>query len=155
MVPNNNNSNVIPTTDRQGVSNRDMVGITAPQQTFFRMDLNPEKPIHWESRNVHPLVKTLFLSKRRSITRKIETFCRILDKYNTGSQNFGHSKRKENSISFKTFSLKNPFPTNSELRRGRIGDTVLTHNLPDKDFPGVSHAFFYRYISKFLLLPSA
>ena len=130
MVPNNKNSNVIPTTDRQGVSNRDMVGITAPQQTLFRMDLNPEKPIHWESRKAHPLVKT-FLSKRRSITRMIETFCRILDKNNTGSQNFGHSKRKENFISFKTFSLKNLFPTNRELRRGRVADTVLTHNLPD------------------------
>ena len=48
MVTNNNNSNVIPTTDRQGVSNRDMVGVTTPQQTFFSMDLNPEKPIQWE-----------------------------------------------------------------------------------------------------------
>ena len=55
MVTNNNISNVIPTTDRQGVSNRDMVGTTTPQQTFFSMDLNPEKPIQWESR--------LFLSK--------------------------------------------------------------------------------------------
>ena len=49
MITNNNNSNVIPTTDRQGVSNRDMVGITTPKQTFFSMDLNPEKkPIQWE-----------------------------------------------------------------------------------------------------------
>ena len=61
MVINNNNSNVIPTTDRQGVSNRAMVSITT--QTFFSMDLNPEKPIKWESRNVHPLIKRLFLSK--------------------------------------------------------------------------------------------
>ena len=50
-----NNSNVIPFTDRQGVSNRDMVGIIAPQQTFFSMDLNPGKRIYWESRKVHPL----------------------------------------------------------------------------------------------------
>ena len=63
MVTNNNNTNVIPTTDRQGVSNRDMVGITTPQQTFFSMDLNPEKPIKWESRKVHPLIKILFLLK--------------------------------------------------------------------------------------------
>ena len=63
MVTNNNNSNIIPTTDRQGVSNRDMVGITTQQQTFFSMDLNPEKPIYWESRKVHPLIKRLFLSK--------------------------------------------------------------------------------------------
>ena len=41
----NNNRNVIPTTDRQGVSNRDMVSIFAPLQTFFSMDINPEKPI--------------------------------------------------------------------------------------------------------------
>ena len=27
------------------------------------MDLNPEKPIQWESRKVHPLIKRLFLSK--------------------------------------------------------------------------------------------
>ena len=44
---------------------------------------------------------------RCSISRKIETFCRILGENNTGSQNFGHSKRIQNSISFKTF------PTNS------------------------------------------
>ena len=59
----NNNSNVIPITDRQGVSNRDMIGVTTQQQTFFSMDLNPEKPIQWESRKVHPLTKRLFLSK--------------------------------------------------------------------------------------------
>ena len=41
LVTNNNNNNVIPTTDRQGVSNRDIVGITTQQQTFFSMDLNP------------------------------------------------------------------------------------------------------------------
>ena len=63
MVTNNNNSNVIPTTDRRGVSNRDMVDITTPRQTFFSIDLNPEKPIRWESRKVHPLIKILFLSK--------------------------------------------------------------------------------------------
>ena len=63
MVANNNNSNVIPTTDRQGVSNRDMVDITSQQHTFFSLDLNPEKPIQWESRKVHPLIKILFLSK--------------------------------------------------------------------------------------------
>ena len=45
MLTSNNNSHAIPTTDRQGVSNRDMVGITTPQQTFFSMDVNPGKPI--------------------------------------------------------------------------------------------------------------
>ena len=45
MVTNNNNSNLIPTRDIQGVSNRDKVGVTAEQQAFFSMDLNPEKPI--------------------------------------------------------------------------------------------------------------
>ena len=65
MVTNNsNNSNVIPTTDRQEVSNRDIVGTTTPQKTFFSMDLNREKPIQWESRKIHPLIKRLFLSKR-------------------------------------------------------------------------------------------
>ena len=47
---------------RQGVSNRDTVGITAPQQTCSR-DLNPGKPIQLESRKVHPMTKRLFLSK--------------------------------------------------------------------------------------------
>ena len=63
MVTNNNNSNVIPTTDRQEVSNRDMVDITTPRQTFFSIDLNPEKTVRWESIKVHPLIKILFLSK--------------------------------------------------------------------------------------------
>ena len=27
------------------------------------MDLNPEKPVQWESRKTHPLIKRLFLSK--------------------------------------------------------------------------------------------
>ena len=62
MVTNNNN-NVIPTADRQGVSNRDMVAMIAPQQKFFSIDLNPEKAIQWESRKVHPLIKRLLLSK--------------------------------------------------------------------------------------------
>ena len=63
MVTNNNSSNVIPTTDRQGVSNRDMVRITFPQETFFSIDLYPEETIQWQSRKVHPLIKRLFLSK--------------------------------------------------------------------------------------------
>ena len=65
MVTNNNNKNrkFIPTTDRQGVSNRNMVGITAPQQTFFSMELNPGNPIQMESRKFHLLIKNLFLPK--------------------------------------------------------------------------------------------
>ena len=63
MATNNNNSNVIPTTDRQGVSNRDMADTTTPRQTFFSIDLNPKKLIRWESIKVHPLIKILFLSK--------------------------------------------------------------------------------------------
>ena len=62
IIVTNNNSIVIPTTNRQGVSNRDMVGITAPHEAFNR-DLNPRKPIQWESRKVHPLIKRLFSSK--------------------------------------------------------------------------------------------
>ena len=122
MVTNKNNNNVIPTTDRQGVSNRDMTSITTSQQTFFSMDLNPEKPIQWESRKVYPLRKRLFLPK--SIT-----FCRSLYESNTGSQNFGHGKRTQNSISFKSFSAKSPFSINSELRRGRIGETGGKRNV--------------------------
>ena len=40
-----------------------MVGITTQQQTYFSMDLNPEKPIQWESRKAHPLIKRLLLLK--------------------------------------------------------------------------------------------
>ena len=118
MVTNNNNSNAIPITDRQRVSNRDMVGITTQQQAFLNMDLNPEKPIQWESRKVHPLIKRLFKKySRRPISRRIEIFCRSLDENNTGSQNFGHSKKIQNFISFKSFSVKNFFPTNRESKR--------------------------------------
>ena len=56
MVTNNNNNS-------KGVSNRDMVGITTPQQTFFSMDFNPEKLIQLESKKVHPLIKRLLLSQ--------------------------------------------------------------------------------------------
>ena len=56
---NNNNRNVIPTTDTQGVSNRDMVSIFAPLQTFFSMDINPERPIQQN---------TTFLDKSSSAT---------------------------------------------------------------------------------------
>ena len=68
---------------------------------------------------------------RRSISRKIEIFCWSLDKNNTGTQNFGHSKRIQNSISFKTILVKNPCPTNSELRRGRIGETGGKRNVEE------------------------
>ena len=63
MVTKNKNSNAIPTTDRQSLNNRDMVGTTTPRQTFFSMDLNPEKRIQWESRKIPPLIKILSLSK--------------------------------------------------------------------------------------------
>ena len=73
-----------------------------------------------------PIDKKIILVKkysRCSFSRKIETFCRSLNESNTGSQKFGHSKRIQNSISFKTFSVKNPYPTNSEWRRRSIGET--------------------------------
>ena len=40
-----------------------MVAITALQKTFFSIDLDPGKPIQWESRKIHPLIKRLFLPK--------------------------------------------------------------------------------------------
>ena len=73
-----------------------------------------------------PIDKKIILIKKyfsRSINGKIETFCRSLDKNNTGSQNFRHSKTMQNSTSFKTFSVKCPFSTNSQSKRGRIGET--------------------------------
>ena len=135
MITNNNNSNVIPTTDRQGVSNRDMVGITTPKQTFFSMDLNPEKKNNsvgiTKGSSIDKKIILIIKYSRRSISRKIEIFCWSLDKNNTGTQNFGHSKRIQNSISFKTILVKNPSPTNSELRRGRIGETGGKRNVEE------------------------
>ena len=81
-----------------------------------------------------PIDKKIILFKkysRRSISRKIETFCRSLDENNTGSQYFGHSKRIQNSLSLKTFSVMNSFPTNSESRRVRIGDTGGKRNVEE------------------------
>ena len=135
MVTNNNNNNkVIPTTERQGVSNRDMLGITTQQQAFFKMDLNKKKDNSVGIKKGSPIDKKIILFKkcsRRPISRKIETFCRSVDENNTGSQNFGYSKRIQNSISFETFSIKNPFPTNSESRRGRIGETGGKRNVEE------------------------
>ena len=105
MVTNNNSNNVIPIRDRQGVRNRDMVGITTPQQTRKSRKTNLVGV-----KKGSPIDKKIILVKNyfgRSISRKIETFCRSLDENNTGSQNFGHSKRMQNSISFKTFLIKN------------------------------------------------
>ena len=82
-----------------------------------------------------PIDKKIILLKkstRHSINRKIETFCKSLDENNTGSKSFGHSQRIKNSISFKTFSVKNPFPTNSELRRERIGETGSKRNVEER-----------------------
>ena len=81
-----------------------------------------------------PIGKKIILVKKysiRSIGRKTEIVCRSLYQSNTGSQNFGHSKRIQSSISFKTFSVKNPFPTNSEPRRRRIVGTGGKKNVKE------------------------
>ena len=65
---------------------------------------------------------------------KVETFCRSMDENNTGSKNFGHSKRIQNSISFKTFSVKSPFPTNSESRGGKIRETGGKRNIDKQSY---------------------
>ena len=81
-----------------------------------------------------PIDKKIILVKkysRRSSSRKIETFCWTLDENKTGSQSFGHSKKIQNSISFKTFAIKSPFPTNSELRRERLGETGGKRNIEE------------------------
>ena len=54
-------------------------------------------------KKVSPIDKMIFLVNkysRRFISRKNETFCRSRDENNTGSQNFRHCKRIQNSISF-------------------------------------------------------
>ena len=79
-----------------------------------------------ELKKSSPIYKKIILAKkypRCYISREIETFCWSLNENSTGSQNFRRSKRIQNSISFKTFSIKNSFPTNRESRRGRIGES--------------------------------
>ena len=84
-----------------------------------------------------PIDKKIILIKkysRRSVSMKVETFCRSMDENNTGSQNFGHSKRIQNSISFKTFLVKSPFPNNSESRRGKIRETGGKRNIDEQSY---------------------
>ena len=56
-----------------------------------------------------PIDKNIILVKkysRRSISSKIEVFCRSLDESNTGIQNFGHSKRYKIPFHSKYFQSK-------------------------------------------------
>ena len=85
-------------------------------------------------KKVSPTYKKIISVKkfpRCSICGKIETFCRGLHENNTGSQNFGHSKSMQNFISSSSFSVKNPFPANSESRRERIGETGGKRNVEE------------------------
>ena len=87
-----------------------------------------------------PIDKNIILVEkysRRSISRKMETFYRSLDENNAESEKFGHSKRIQNSISFQIFSVKNPLGTNSESRRGRIGQRE-----PSEKFNYIPHCHF-------------
>ena len=64
-----------------------MEGLAAPQQTFFSIDLNPEKPILWESRKVHPLIKRLFFLKSLPdipLTGRLKHFVRAWMKITQG-----------------------------------------------------------------------
>ena len=109
MVTNNSNNNAIPTTDRQGVSNRDNGRYNYSTADLLQHGFRYRKTNAVGIKKGSPIDKTIILVKaysRRPISRKIETFCRSLDENNTGSQNFGHSKRIQNSISFKTFPVK-------------------------------------------------
>ena len=57
------------------------------------MHLNPEKINSVRIKKGSLIDKRIILVKRysiRFISRKIETFCKSLDKNNTGSQNFEH-----------------------------------------------------------------
>ena len=108
-----------------------MVCITASQQTFLRMDLNPGKPVQWESRRkVYPFIKRLFLPKSIPdvpLAGRLKHFVGAWMKI-TQDPN-GHSKRVQNSILFKTFSVKNHSPTNSESKRQRIGEAESKRNV--------------------------
>ena len=75
MVTNNSNSNVVLTTGRLEVSNKDMVGITTPQQN----PLKSRKNNSVGTKKGSPIDKKIILVKkyfRCTISRKIETFCR-------------------------------------------------------------------------------
>ena len=128
----NNNSNVIPTTNRKGVNNRDMVGKFASQQSFFSMDLNPGKPIQWKSRKVHQLIKRLILSKSIAdvpLAGRSKHFVGACMRITHRSQGFGHSKRIQNPISFKTLTVKYPLPTNWESWKGKISESGGKRNV--------------------------
>ena len=67
-----------------------------------------------------------------SISRNIETFCRILDENNTGSQNIGHIDTKFHILQ-NFFSQKSlPFPIKS--RKGRTGETEGKRNESSEKF---------------------
>ena len=86
-----------------------MVGLTA---NLLQNELESRKTNSVRIKKGSPIDKKIIFVKmypRRSISRKIEIFCRSLDENNTGSQNLGLSKRVQTSISFKKFSFKNLF----------------------------------------------
>ena len=85
MVTNNNNSNVIPTTERQEVrygryndSTADLLQHAFKFRKTNSVEIKKGSPID---------KKIIFVKKysRRPISRKTETFCRSLDENNTGS----------------------------------------------------------------------
>ena len=82
-----------------------------------------------------PIDKKIILVKKyssRSIGRKIETFCWSLDKNNTGSQDFGHSKKDTKSHFIQNLFSKKSLPNNSESGRRGIGGTGSKRNVEEE-----------------------
>ena len=81
VTNNNNNSNVILSTDRQGVSNRYMVGYNCSTEKLLQHGFKSRKTISVGIKKCSPTDNKITLVKKYSI---------------------------QNSISFKTFSVKIP-----------------------------------------------
>ena len=112
-----------------GSSHRDMVGITVK---LLQHGFKSRKTSSLGIKKGSPIDKKIILAKKHSscsISRKTETFCKSLDENNTGSHTFGHSKMMQNFITFKTFTVKNSFPTNNESRRCMVGETEVKEML--------------------------
>ena len=64
LVTTTNNSNVIPVTERQRVSNRDMAGMTAPQQNFFQHGFKSSKANSEGIKRSSPFDKKIIFVKK-------------------------------------------------------------------------------------------
>ena len=98
------------------------------------MDLNPEKPIQWESRKVHPLTKRLFLSKSIPdvpLAERLKHFVGAWIKTTQDPKILDIEKDTKSHFIQNLFSQKS-LPNNSESERGGIGGTGSKRNVEEE-----------------------